>query len=1193
MSAADRDASVATDAEARRLARERFDRPVLLEAGAGTGKTRALVERLLAWTLDLGWEDSLSRLSAIATRAGRPRPDDLAVAADVLDGVVAITFTDAAAAEMATRLGAALAAIARRVAPDEGRETVERLGVEPASARAAPLATELGRARIQTIHAFCRALLAAYPFEAGLHPAFAVDADGEALERIATEVLTNRLVEGLASESPDWLALVGAGHDIERLFAALVAAIGGGVPAEALAADPFPPDRVAARLARARAAIAPLATALAAARPRLAANQRAHEVEPRLVEILAALGRAEPLAALASAAGAAAALLGAEGATIRKWSAGESIARIEKALPPELGAFAELAGAALPELEALAGADPEGLARLARVFAPLVAEVRERLRREGFVGFEDLLARAARLLAERRDLASSVRRGIRQLLVDEFQDTDRRQVALIESLAFDGEETARPGLFVVGDPKQSIYGWRRADLAVYDRFVEAAARRGALRGRLAVNFRSTPAILDEVERILAPAFTPEPGLQPPFEPLVASPAGVARGAASDGPAIEYWAAVSPALADTRAGEATRIEARSVAADLAARRAAEPTLPWSESALLARATGDLEVYLQALRERGIPFAVERDRSYWRRREVIDAAALLRAVIDPGDGLALVTFLRSPFVGVPDAALAPLWRESFPARVDALVGPQRQPLAELDEILARVARDLPRDVPGLDGIEGWEASAALAIEALAELRAAFGREPGERFVERLRSRLALEASAAARFLGRFGLANLERFFAELERALEASGDDPAAIARFLRRAVCEQRAAEEARPPAADADAVRVLTIHRAKGLQFRHVYLLQAHKGRGSNRGAPAFDAEHLADGTVAYSLLGLPTLDWSDVVARREVVAEREQVRLLYVAMTRAKDRLVVGGQLLAAGAAGSFLPRFAARIAASPAAALADGGAAALPRRDAHGALWRAPGLEPEGADATAPASAPSAAGGDLGDPARQEAALGLRRDQAAARAARPRLARASGSVVDPAFASADPAAAGDPARSVALALGSALHRALELAPLASQDARAWRAAARHEVAARAAGEPQVAPALTALDAALAALLASRLWKRLADLAPHVLARELPLLVAADPDAAEGPIDGVTGTLDLLYRDPGSGETVVADFKSDAVATEEEVAAKVEIYRPQLAVYGRAVALALAPSAPPRLELWLLAQDRIVVVPG
>ena len=1175
------------DDSARRLARERFDVPVLLEAGAGTGKTRALVERLLSWLLDAGWSEAGERLARRARERGADPPPAETIASDLLDGVVAITFTDAAAAEMAARLAGALGAAAAGRAPDDGAEVVDAVGPPRAALRASLLVDRLARARIQTIHAFARGLLASHPFEAGLHPSFRVDADELELDRIATETVADQLEARLAGAGDaDLLAALDDGLEPDALLEAVLGAARAGVDATLFDDEPFADDAVTAALDAATAASRALLAVLRPVVPGLPANQtRARDLVGGLSTLASAVeSPGDPRTRLEAASRAVDEFLAAHGPTLDPWCDGESIVTIEKRRGDGGPALPELARAARRAISALAGASPARLAVRRRLVRPALAATRERMRREGFVLFGDLLDRAAALLEENPGVRDEVRRGLRQLLVDEFQDTDARQCRLVESLALAPGGAPRPGLFVVGDPKQSIYAWRGADLAAYERFLARADEAGAVRARLSVNFRSIPALLAEVERTIAPEMLAEPLLQPAFEPLSAAPRGVRRGEELRArAAVEFWSSAGEAGARTPLGAANRLEGRAAARDIRRQRALDPALRWSDFALLLRATGDFETYLGALREAGVPFAVERDRSYWQRREVIDATAAVRAVLEPGDHLALVAFLRSPFVGVPDAAWLPLWEEGFPARVDALAGPDPDLLGELADLLARVARRVEGTVPGLDRIAGWETSAHLALETLAELRDAFGRTPAVDWVERLRSRLAPEATAAGRFLGRFGVANLERFFAELADALEDGGDDPAAVVRALRRAVGERREAEEARPAEVGGDAVRVMTIHKAKGLEFRQVYLLQLHKGQGGAGDEP-FAYEPADDGRpAAYRLLGARTLAWTDVEERRRGVAERERVRLLYVAMTRARDRLVLAGQLHASRSRGSFLPLLEERRGDSPAATAPP----VAPTLDAHGALWRTPALEPDAGELPAPAVAASSSGSSSDLDGTLER-LAARRREAAVRSARARVGRATDSSGLP-----GPGADDEPEPSVggaetdrARRRGLVLHRALELAPLASRELERWRELARG------AWGPGAETERTALDGDLDRLLVSSLWRRLSELESAVVARELPVLVqtAAD-DGPDAPLEGSVGTLDLLYVDPGTGAWVVADFKSELAVGSAPDEMRARRYAAQLRLYGRAVRGSLARDADARLEIWWLDDDRVEIV--
>ncbi len=220
------------------------------------------------------------------------------------------------------------------------------------------------------------------------------------------------------------------------------------------------------------------------------------------------------------------------------------------------------------------------------------------------------------------------------------------------------------------------------------------------------------------------------------------------------------------------------------------------VPWNEFGLLLRSTSRLETYLESFRRARIPFVVTSDKHYFRRREIIEAAALVRTVLVPVDHLGLVTFLRSATVGVPDAALLPLWQNRFPELVTRLSGPESPELETLRKTVRKVATDLPADIPGLDDIRGWESSAIAALENLAYLRQAFDTEPSDRFINQLRERFLFDVTESARHLGIYRLANLDRFFRELERALEEQGGDIQGVLRALRRSVTE---AEEADKP----------------------------------------------------------------------------------------------------------------------------------------------------------------------------------------------------------------------------------------------------------------------------------------------------------------------------------------------------------------------------------------------------------
>src|SRR4029453_10782232 len=211
------------------------------------------------------------------------------------------------------------------------------------------------------------------------------------------------------------------------------------------------------------------------------------------------------------------------------------------------------------------------------------------------------------------------------------------------------------------------------------------------------------------------------------------------------------------------------------------------------------------------------------------------------------------------------------------------------------IREAAAATPADAPGIGRVEGWAENLDTFVRLAAGLREAQRSEAPDRFVERLRTGLLFEVSEAARPLGAYRLANLDRFFRDLATALERGRGGGSAVVASLRAAVTDAREQEEGRPRDAENDAVRVLTVHAAKGLEFEHVYLLQLDKGSGGERTTDTRVARRGA--ALAFRLFGQGSLDLPAVDADAERVAQAERVRTLYVAMTRAKRRLVLSGR--------------------------------------------------------------------------------------------------------------------------------------------------------------------------------------------------------------------------------------------------------------------------------------------------------
>ena len=740
------EAARAEDASARRAAQQLFDRPLLLEAGAGTGKTATLVARAIAWCMGPGWERH--------SEAGEPD----AIAARVLARVVAITFTEAAAAEMAERVAGALASIERgALPPGVDAALLERYPDRPRRARA--LIGALDRLTVQTIHAWCRRLLAEFPVEAGLHPGFDVDADGALRERVVREVLESRLGSAYTGEGDRaFLELAAEGIGPPEIESALRTLAEEAVPAGAFDAEPLSAERIRDAVDD---GIALLATWTEAEGGRIAALSRARrsaETARRLARAFDTMRAADDvspdgIAELCNQIGEIYDSRTDE--RLRAWAGDRLTSAEHQALGTLHSSFVEHSRALRSWLRHFTSLRPRLLALARRVVGPLHAEVERQMRARGGVSFNHLLSEARTLVLEHASVARRIRRAIDQLLVDEFQDTDRAQCDLVARVALDGEREERPGLFVVGDPKQSIYGWRSADLAAYDGFVDRLLAEGGEVHSLSVNFRSVPAVLDEVDRVMHNAMSERRGVQPRFVPLVAcegreTDPGFGGGAFAP---VEHWVTwrsspdggLDP---QTRMREAARTEAQALARDLRALHDARG-VEWGAIAILFRSRADLDTYLGALRHAGIPYAVEGDRGFYQRREIIEAAALVRCVLDPNDQLSLITWLRSATVGVPDCAWIPLWDRELPALVARVREPDDDGIETVREVIAGVADPARRrSGPRADRRMGAEPGLC-AARAGPRSAPRSARTPATCSSRRLRALTLIEATEAARY------------------------------------------------------------------------------------------------------------------------------------------------------------------------------------------------------------------------------------------------------------------------------------------------------------------------------------------------------------------------------------------------------------------------------------------------------------
>ena len=870
-------------------------RSSLLAAGAGSGKTTVMVERFAEAVLR----------------------DGVAVGE-----ILALTFTEKAAAEL--------------------RERIRRRFIElsePEHARA------VDAAWIGTIHGFCARLLAGQPLVAGLDPRFTV-LDEAAARRLAATAFEAALEQWTAAHGAPALDLAAAyGRELEPMVAGAYATLrsrGATLPRLALPPDGAAPDPAALLAAGARAGAAlraapgngaRVAAALAALEEcaRLAGAPTAPTEDGPPPDARAAstgTGTGPPPDAASTGTGA------GPPPDARAASTGTATGT---PLPGALDAARLPAGArALEHPDCAAYRDAWEAYRAACAdhhARPALVLIDDLLARFGAayaaakagragVDFEDLQLRVRDLLAGDDALRARWAERFALIMVDEFQDTNRLQLELLEALERSTRSPSATGpgnLFAVGDEAQSIYGFRHADVGIF-RARRAALGRDGVRG-LTVNFRSRPEILAVVNAAFAPLlgpgftplvagrgpeelrlFAPDPPGEPRVELLACETAGWEEREAELG------------LAGLAAQPWRRAEARAVAARLRAE--LDAGRPARDLVVLVRATSSLRLYEQALEDQGLPTYVVGGRGYWAQEQVRDGVAYLSLLANQHDEAALYATLSSPFCGAGTDALV-LLAEAGKASGEG-------PWAALRSGGGRLG-ELPAD-------EAARLRAFARFASGERLRAE--RLPVEVLLERAIAATGYDLAILARAGGERRLANLRKLMRLAREYERAEGRD---LRGFLSYAAGQDLAEVregEAALESEGLDAVRLMTIHRAKGLEFPVVCVADLGRSGVTAR-------ERLLIGPDGEAGLKLATLAGGEPVAalgydriadELSAAEAAEERRLLYVAATRAEERLILSGGVDTArwpGArpGGPPIAWLAPALLGDPAAALADGG--------------------------------------------------------------------------------------------------------------------------------------------------------------------------------------------------------------------------------------------------------------------------
>jgi len=810
----------------------------IVEASAGTGKTRSILDRV-EFLIERDKSFEMGRLAAI-------------------------TFTEKAASELRNKLRRRLETKAGQSSAAE-RERLSRL------------LSEFDQAQVSTIHSFCSHLLRLRPVEAGVSPAFKVADEAEAAALF--DKVWEKWLETTLSQNPGFFATARFMEipidKLKALAAALYANRDLVKPAE-----PAPEKEFKALLKEANNAFLQLHDR--------ALNQAGNiKVLAGFMQNMKALLASQP-----DQPEAVWCKLDYSKVRDSEWSSSEAA----RAVRDELDRWFQKIRA-------------QFLARLLKELVNFIARFDREKQRLELLDFQDLLLRG-RDLVRKKEPREYFKRRFKYLLVDEFQDTDPVQVEMVFLLAEQTGEFARewdkaqlePGkLFLVGDPKQSIYRFRRADLEIYDLAKDMLLRNSAAARKeiLEKNYRSHPGILEWVNLAFENLISKRPGFQPEYQELVSGEPGAKLQPPFKKPVILLELEKDPSLPakKTRYGvdNVRAVEAKAVA----------DFIQWSVDNKLQVWEGDKSHYrpaqyrdfavlysrhkhIQVLREelaaRDIPFQTE-SREFLQRDEIAGLRAIFSAIANPLDPVAAVASLRSLFLAVSDLELLEFvrgqgtwdWLNSSPA-------PEKHP------------------------------AIAAAYQLLRELHDQRDCKPLAAMIERLTLGAKIRQLKPLHPRLNLALLNLER----VKTAARAFDAEPgASIADFVawldNLETHEDSTWPELMAKKAN-DAVSFLTYFKSKGLEFPVVILANLSNAlKASPRDYEL--VKNWRKGEMAVKLAGYRTLNFDEMKESEDLHLDCQENRSLYVAATRARQYLVIPDHRAIDKFNGQYLERLCAAL--------------------------------------------------------------------------------------------------------------------------------------------------------------------------------------------------------------------------------------------------------------------------------------
>lgn len=828
------------------------DISVSMSAGAGCGKTFVLTRRFLSYL-----EPN--------TPGGIP-----------LSGLVAITFTERAAREMRERIRGQCLNRLQSCPPEEVDHWLK-------------ISREIDSARISTIHSFCASILRNAAVESNLDPRFGLLDPGISLT-FRRRAVSEAIHIDLAKRDSDTLIVVqefGLKQTVELCEALLSSRF------EMLQDDwaEWTPDRLGEHWKTLFQEFAPT-LAMNRLRESQIVNQTLEALGSHLPNHPEMLRRAtvvrqelnrfldepdeikQPLEWL---------LQLRENAKIQG-GGGKKVWPSEEIYEAINSTFKELRSVIDKARESIEFKDGEVLEaaslslQVFRVAQRAIAQYEKHKIEAAILDFDDLLLRTRNILRDNEAVRRRVSAGIEHLMVDEFQDTDPIQADIVRALC--GSDLARGKLFLVGDAQQSIYRFRRADPQVFHQLSCEFPAAGRL--PLNKNFRSQPAILNFVNSVFSDAFEGDI-----FQPLVPNVAQI-----SPEPSIEFLFANSDDAEVMSSTEGRRrLEGKWIAgrikeilSDPTPRvriknpTTGQPTLRaprLGDFVILFRALTDVRYYEEALREYQLEYYLVGGRAFFAQQEVFDLVNLLQYLIDPENQIALLGCLRSPLFGLSDDTIMTLIRSAGEIEKGLL----DESLTSLPE----TQRELVRH----------------AQVTLQELRSQKDHLSITELMQQILDKTAYDASLLTEFLGSRKLANLRKLLEMARQFDRIGGYTLADFVERLTRAVGEETDEAMAATQAEADDVIRLMSIHQSKGLEFPIVIVADMDRGKQADSSKVEFQLELGPMVSVPEKFGYKPENLGLRLHKLREASEEAEEhLRLLYVALTRAADQLILAGSM-------------------------------------------------------------------------------------------------------------------------------------------------------------------------------------------------------------------------------------------------------------------------------------------------------